>query len=147
MNMHEHESEPEPNAEPEPEDDGRDYMATVEQFLTEFYGADSVERGHVLPSGRRPDFRVQTPLQALYVEVEPDAKSTIHGAGQAVQHAGEGQISYGEQASPVVVSPRWGQPEKESIQQYVKTYTVPTDYVPGDLQPDVDGGDDVAVDT
>jgi hypothetical protein len=134
--MHEHESEHEE----------RSYTATVEQFLTEFYGADNVERLHTLPSGRRPDFRVQTPLQTLYVEVEPDGKSTVHGAGQAVQHAGEGQISYGEQASPVVVAPRWGQPEKEAIQQYVKTYTVPTDYTPGDLQPDVDAND-VAADT
>jgi hypothetical protein len=112
------------------------YTATVEQFLIEFYGADNVDGGHELPSGRRPDFRVQTPLQTLYVEVENDAESTIHGAGQAVQYAGEGRVEYGEQASPVVVSPHWEHPEKESLREYVKTYTVPTDYTPGDLRTD-----------
>lgn len=116
-----------------------DYTNTVAQFLIEFYGADNVEGGHILPSGRRPDFRVQTPLQTLYVEVENDADSAVHtGAGQAVQYAGEGQVEYGEQAAPVVVSPHWEQPEKRAIQQYVKTWTVPTDWEPGDLDPSED---------
>jgi len=130
--MHEHESEP--NTEPEPEDDERDYAATVEQFLTEFYGADSVEQGHTMPSGRTPDFRVQSPRRTLYVEVEADPQDTIHGAAEAVRHAGNAEIAYGEQAQPVVIRPHWGQTEEEALRQYVETWAVPTDYTPGDMQ-------------
>jgi hypothetical protein len=111
----------------------RDYDDVVAQFFRDAFGPQWVDDSVELPSGRRPDMVVQTPLQTAYVEVENDAEATIHGAGQAVLYAGEGIVEYGEQALPVVVSPHWDYPEHDFLQQFVVTVTVPTDYESGDL--------------
>lgn len=113
----------------------RDYDDVVADFFRDAFGDQWVDDSVELPSGRRPDMVVQSPLQTLYVEVENDAESTIAGAGQACLYAGEGIYRNEEQALPVVVSPHWDYPEHDYLRQFVVTVTVPTDYERGDLQP------------
>jgi hypothetical protein len=117
------------------DDTERDYKDDVQDFLEDHYGASWVTRNPgPLPSGRRPDFTVQTPLHVLYVAVETDADAAIAGAGQAVEYAGEAQARREEQALPVVVAPDWEYPEADGLRQYVTQVTVPMNYGAGDLE-------------
>lgn len=113
-----------------------DYVERVAAFFGDAYGVGNAHTDVELPSQRRPDLVVQTPIQTLYIEVENDAESTIPGAGQAVEYAGEGITQHNENAVPVVVSPHWEYPERDALSQFVTCLTVPETYTAGDMHPD-----------
>lgn len=100
--------------------DEADFQETVADRLEDRYRR--VEHEPRLPSGREPDFVVETWLFTLVIEVEhnPDdvTDDVIHGAGQALEYAGElGLVRRDAGVVPVVICNADGlQPDSPEVQ-------------------------------
>jgi hypothetical protein len=83
-----------------------DFTEVVERWLTYHYGEDNVAREVTLPTRRRPDYVVETPVgKSLAVEVENEARLTYESVGQALAYANELGDVRGDEYVPVVVLP------------------------------------------
>jgi len=89
-----------------PEDE---FAVTVRAWLEYHYAAEMVESEVVLPSARRADFVVETPVgNSLAIEIENERRGTYESVGQALAYANELTDRRRDTYLPVVVVPRHG---------------------------------------
>jgi hypothetical protein len=83
-----------------------EFGETVRAWLTHHYAEEDVDEEVVLPSGRRADFVVETPIgRSLAVEVENSRWATYEAVGQALAYQNELCDRRGKPYAAVVIVP------------------------------------------